>query len=111
MILVAMVAPEARTIVLRRSDLVDWHGPLDDCSFARHPTIVSQLDDVLQHESYACRQFTVVGQLGHPLKVLVHQPFALVRVQDAAAGPHDLAEALQVLVVPCKQLLHQKHSL
>lgn len=95
-VLVAVPAV-AGSIVLRRSYLVDGHRALDDRRLARHPSVLSEIDDVFQHESNSRRQVHVVSQKCHSFEVLVHQLFALVCVQDAAAGPQNLAEALQVL--------------
>lgn len=59
--------------------------------------ITSQVNDIFQHEPDPRLQVLVFSQRSHTFKVLVHQLFALVRVQDAAAGPHDLAETFEVL--------------
>lgn len=54
---------------------------------------------VAQHEADARRQVARGGERLDAREVLVHEPAAALRVQHAAAGAHELRQALQVLVV------------
>ena len=87
----------AAVLVVVVADLVDGHGALGAGRLARHPAVGPQLYHVPQHEANAQRQLAALGQPAHALEVLLHKLGALVGVEDAAAGAHDLAEALDVL--------------
>lgn len=94
---VTVVIGAARVVIILGLNELDRHRALGTDGLARLPVVVTQLYHVAQHEAYAHRQLAALGQHVHPFKVLLHQPFALVRIKGVAAGTHYLTETLNVL--------------
>lgn len=66
---------------------------------ALHPTVISEVNNILEHEAQTAFQALVVGQLCNALEVYVHVLFCLFVVDLGSDGAHQLAEALHVLRV------------
>lgn len=99
-----LVAPFAHQIISGRTGiLIGWpnliygHGAFDSGRFTRHPAVVTELNDILQHETYARRQLHIISEHLHPLKILIHQLLPFVCVQYASARTQYLAQAFQIL--------------